>query len=113
MVLGMDDYAKEIGDLQRQVEDMVEAEAGAREVAELEMELAILRTLYGRARDLYSLGREDAGLRRGLTMRGYGEWTLDNVYAFIYETAVELPARGHGQFLGEINDTDFAGLLAG
>src|SRR5439155_888497 len=63
--------------------------------------------------DLYDRGQGEVDLRRGLTMRGYGEWTLDNVYAFVYETAVELPAGGHGQFLGEINDTDFARLLAG
>ena len=107
----MDDYGKEIADLQRQVEDMVEAEGDAREIAELEMQLDILRTLYGRARDLFLRGRDDVALRRGLAMRGYGEWTLDNVYAFVYETAVELPAAGHGQFLGEINDTDFAALL--
>jgi hypothetical protein len=109
----MDEYSKEIGDLQRQVDDMVEAEADAREIAELEMQLDVLRTLYGRAKDLYARGRDDNALRRGLTMRGYGDWTLDNVYAFVYETAVELPAGGHGQFLGEINDTDFARLLAG
>jgi hypothetical protein len=108
----MDDYAKEISDLQRQVDDLVDAEGDAREIAELEMELDILRTLYGRARDLYVRGRDDTDLRRALTMRGYGDWTLDNVYAFVYETAVELPARGHGHFLGEINDTDFARLLA-
>jgi hypothetical protein len=108
----MDEYAKEIGDLQRQIDDMVEAEADAREIAELEMQLDVLRTLYGRARDLYTRGRDDGTLRRGLTMRGYGDWTLDNVYAFVYETAVELPAGGPGQFIGEINDTDFARLLA-
>ena len=84
---------------------MVEAEAAAKEIAELAMQLDILRTLYSR-------GRADLALRRGLTMRGYGEWTLDNVYAFVYETAIELPSGGHGKFLGEINETDFAGLLA-
>ena len=68
---------------------------------------AILRTLYGRARDLYTLGREDAGLRRGLTMRGYGEWTLDNVYAFVFETSVDLPGQGHRSFVGEIREADF------
>ena len=91
---------------------MVEAEAAAKEIAELAMQLDILRTLYSRARDLFDRGRADLALRRGLTMRGYGEWTLDNVYAFVYETAIELPSGGHGKFLGEINETDFARLLA-
>jgi hypothetical protein len=107
----MDDYTKEISDLQREVEQMVEAEADAREIAELEMQLTILKALYGRARDLYRRGEGAASLRRGLAVRGYGDWTLDNVYAFVYETAVELPGERHGSFLGEINDTDFGALL--
>jgi hypothetical protein len=107
----MDEYSKEIGDLHLQIDQLVDAEADAREIAELEMQLDLLKALYGRARDLYSRGRSDTRLRRGLAVRGYGEWTLDNVYAFVYETAVELPAHGHGSFVGEINDTDFGALL--
>jgi hypothetical protein len=107
----MDEYAKEIGDLQHQVDALVEAEGDAREIAELEMQLSILRALYGRARDLFARGVEDVRLRRGLAMRGYGDWTLEHVYAFVYETAVELPGSGHGSFLGEINDTDFGAVL--
>ena|SRR5919204_13208 len=107
----MDEYTKEIGDLQFQVDEMIEAEGDAREIAELEMQLDILKALYGRARELYARGEQDSALRRGLAIRGYGDWTLDNVYAFVYETAVELPSHGHGSFLGEINDTDFGALL--
>jgi hypothetical protein len=107
----MDDYTKEISDLQHEVDQMVEAEGDAREIAELEMQVTILKALYGRASELYSRGEHDAQLRRGLAIKGYGDWTLDNVYAFVYETAVELPAQGHGSFLGEINDTDFGALL--
>jgi hypothetical protein len=107
----MDDYSKEIADLQLQIDDMVEAEGDPRAIAELEMQLDILKAIYGRARDLFVRGRSATGLRGALAIRGYGDWTLDNVYAFVYETAVELPAKGHGSFLGEISDTDFAGLL--
>ena len=90
---------------------MVEAEAAAKEIAELAMQLDILRTLYSRARDLFDRGRADLALRRGLTMRGYGEWTLDNVYAFVYERSVELDAAAHSAFVGGIKNADFALML--
>ena len=108
----MDDYVREINELQVQVDAMIEAEENPREIAELQMQLEILRALYGQATTLYEAGRLDLELRRGLALRGYGEWTLENVYAFVYETSVDLPAEGHRSFVGEIHDTDFAGLLA-
>jgi hypothetical protein len=107
----MDDYTKEITDLQQQVDQMVEDEADAREIAELEMQVSILKALYRRAGELFARGEHDVGLRRGLAVRGYGDWTLDNVYAFVYETAVDIPTEGHASFLGEINGTDFAAVL--
>ena len=109
----MDDYQKEIADLERQIEEMVEAEEDKQQIADLSMQLEILKALYARARELYDDGEHDAELRTALTMRGYGEWSLDNVYAFVYETAVELPDAGHHAFVGGIRDADFAGLLEG
>ena len=44
-------------------------------------------------------------------MRGYGDWTLDNVYAFVFESAVDLPAEEPKSFLNDITGTDFAELL--
>ena len=107
----MDDYAKEIADLEAQIEVMVEEEGDARTIAELEMQLDILKTIYARATDLYQAGLDDSELRAGLAMRGFGEWSLDNVYAFVYETAVDLPGKGHGEFLGGIRELDLVGML--
>ncbi len=107
----MDDYAKEIADLEAQIEAMVEAVGDARTIAELEMQLDILKTIYARASELYEAGLQDSEMRSGLAMRGFGEWSLDNVYAFVYETAVDLPVKGHGEFVGGIRETDFAGML--
>jgi hypothetical protein len=109
----MDEYAKEIADLQAQIDAMVEAEGDKKEIAELQMQLEILRVLYWQAIHLYDGGELDPELRERLALRGYGEWTLDNVYAFVYETSVDMPAAGHHSFLGEIRDTDFSRLLAG
>jgi hypothetical protein len=108
----VDDYVREINELQAQVDAMIEAEENPKEIAELQMQLEILRALYAQATTLDEAGRLDLELRRGLALKGYGEWTLDNVYAFVYETSVDLPAEGHRSFVGEIHDTDFRGLLA-
>ena len=108
----MDDYSKEIADLRREIARLVEAEADAQEIAELEMQARVLEALYGQAVELFDRGREDADLRRQLKLRGYGDWTLENVYAFVFESAVDLPEAEPRTFLHDITRTDFAGLLA-
>jgi len=107
----VDDYEKEIADLEVQIEQLVEAEGDAKTIAELSMQLEILRAIYARTLDLLERGKKDSDLRFGLRMQGYGDWTLDNVYAFVYERAVELEPQQHGAFVGGIKTTDFALLL--
>lgn len=107
----MDDYQKEITDLEGQIEEMVEAEEDREQIADLQMQCEILKAMYARARELFDQGRDDPELRQWLAMRGYGDWSLDNVYAFIFESAVELPERGHHAFVGGIRDADFARIL--
>ena len=108
----MDDYSKEIADLQAQLEQLEEeAEPDREQISDLRMQLEIVTLLYGRARELFAAGDADPELRTGLTMHGYGEWDFDNVYAFVYETAVDLPADGHHSFVGELKDADFVGML--
>jgi len=109
----VDEYAKEIGDLEAQIEAMVEDEADKKEISELQMQLEILRALYRKATNLLEVGKRNDELRESLILRGYGDWTLDNVYAFVYESSVDMPAEGHHSFVGEISDTDFERLLAG
>ena len=108
----MDEYAKEISGLAAQIDAMIEEEADKREIAELQMQLQILRVLDAQANRLFDLGEHNLELRQNLALRGYGEWTFDNVYAYVYDTSVDMPADGHHTFLGEIRDTDFARLLA-
>ena len=107
----MDDYQKEIADLEAQVEQQVEADGEAKTIAELTMQLEILKAIYSRALDLLGRGRKDDALRYGLKIQGYGDWTLDNVYAFVYARSVELEPRAHSAFVGGIKTTDFALLL--
>ncbi len=107
----MDDYQKEIADLEAQVEQLVEAEGDAKTIAELSMQLDILKAIYARAIDLLQRGKSDEGLRYGLRIQGYGDWTLDNVYAFVYERSVELEPKAHSAFVGGIRSADFALML--
>ena len=107
----MDDYQKEIADLETQVEQLVEAEGEAKTIAELTMQLEILKAIYARTLDLLARGRKDDALRYGLRIQGYGDWTLDNVYAFVYERAVELEPQAHRAFVGGIRNADFALML--
>ena len=107
----MDDYQKEIADLESQVEQLVEEEGDAKTIAELSMQLEILKAIYARAADLFQRGTTDEGLRYGLRIQGYGDWTLDNVYAFVYERSVELEPAAHSAFVVGIKSTDFALML--
>ena len=107
----MDDYQKEIADLEVQVDRLVEEEGEAKTIAELSMQLEILKAIYTRASDLFARGRQDEGLRYGLRIQGYGDWTLDNVYAFVYERSVELEPKAHTAFVGGIRTADFALML--
>ena len=113
MITRVDDYSKEIIDLRAQIDAMRMAEEGndPKEISELQMQLDILSAIHARAVRLHEQGRGDAAAARGLALRGYGDWTLDNVYAFVYETAVDVPSEGHHAFLEVIRSTDFAALL--
>jgi hypothetical protein len=107
----VDDYQKEIADLETQVEQLVDAEGDAKTIAELSMQLDILKAIYARSLDLLQRGQKDEGLRYGLRIQGYGDWDLDNVYAFVYERSVELEPQAHSAFVGGIKNADFALML--
>jgi len=107
----VDDYQKEIADLEAQVEQLVEQQGDAKTIAELSMQLEILKAIYARATDLLQRGQKDEDLRYGLRIQGYGDWTIDNVYAFVYERSVELEPKAHRAFVGGIKSADFALML--
>ena len=48
----MDDYQKEIADLETQVEQLVEQDGDAKTIAEFSMQLEILKAIYARVTDL-------------------------------------------------------------
>ena len=108
----MDDYQKEISDLERQIAALeAEDEPDKAVISDLQVQLDILQALYRQATHLLAAGLEDEDMRHALLTRGYGDWNLDNVYAFVYDQAVELPEEPHRSFAGEIKATDFRHLL--
>jgi len=109
----VDDYSKEIQDLEAQIEQLQEAEGDKQVIHDFQVQLDILQALYRQAVALLSSGLDDEDLRHRLMTRGYGAWNLDNVYAFVYDTAVDLPDEASRSFAGEIKSADFGSLLAG
>lgn len=107
----MDEYQAEIQELRTQLEQMVEAEEDPKLIADLELQAQLLEAIYAQATALLQRGEEEPELRERLRVRGYGEWDLDNVYAFVYETATELPADGGQPFAAEIRSADFGAEL--
>lgn len=106
----MDEYQLEIQQLTRQLAHLREAEADPGLIEEYAAELRNLTALYGASRETYEAGMRDRRLPQALVEIGFGPWTLENVYSFIYDVSMELPLDGHE--LAELVDgTDYAGSL--
>ena len=109
----MNEYEKEISDLEKQVEDLLQADGDPKEIAELSMQLDILKAIYGRSTELFEHGAGSDELQRGLAIGGYGDWNLDNVYAYVYEHSVEMEDDAHSSFVKHIRSADFEEALLG
>lgn len=107
----MDEYQGEIRELRTEIDQMVEAEEDPKLIADLELQAQLLEAIYDQARALLARGDDEAELRERLRVRGYGDWNLENVYAFVYETATDLPTDGGQPFATEIRGADFAAEL--
>jgi len=106
----VDDYQLEIQQLRRNLARLREAEAEPSLIDEYEAEVRNHVALYEAARATFVAGEEDRRVAQGLEELGFGDWTLTNVYSFVYETAMELPLDGQ-ELSTLIDDTDFAGSL--
>ena len=90
----MDEYQVEINDLRRRIAKLKFERASATIIEELEAQLRILRAIYDSATSLFAAGGRNAGLQAGLRRQEYGTWTFDDVYAYVYEQAVEIDPQG-------------------
>lgn len=107
----MDEYQLEIDALRRRLTELREAEADPPLIEEYEVELRNLTALYRAAAETFSAGGENPRLARALAMLGFGEWSLINVYSFVYDLSMELPVDIGRELASVVDETDYAGSL--
>ncbi|HEY6538889.1 MAG TPA: hypothetical protein VI138_07625 [Candidatus Dormibacteraeota bacterium] len=101
------EYEAEIAELQRKLVELQENEAAPPLLEEYAAEVQILKALLGAARALERSLQEDQQLSSALALRGFQPGQFRDVYAFVYETALEIDKAG-AQFAREIEATDFS-----
>ncbi|MBV9099411.1 MAG: hypothetical protein JOZ46_07565 [Candidatus Dormibacteraeota bacterium] len=106
-----DEYRLEIRGLQRQLAHLQETDGDPVLIDEYDAELRNLTALYRAALETLDAGRTDARLRDALEQLGFGDWTLKNVYGFVYDLAMELPNEPGRDLATMIDGTDFPGSL--
>ena len=103
-----DEYQLEIAQTRRHLAGLKAEEAPAPVIAEFEAQLRNLQSLYRAALD--TLAAPDPRLPRALRELGFGDWTLQNVYAFVYDAAMAEEEDGR-DLANVITHTDYAGSL--
>ncbi|HEY0410881.1 MAG TPA: hypothetical protein VGE42_11505 [Candidatus Dormibacteraeota bacterium] len=108
----MDEYQIEIRQLRRTLAKLKAEKAREELIEEYEVELRILVALYQAATETLERGDTEPDLPRALAELGFGDWTLTNVYSFIYEAAMDAEPDGR-DLANVITHTDYgASLLA-
>ena len=106
----MDEYQLEIQSAQQALARLRSQEAAADLIDEYEAELRNLKALYRAAAETFGAGRQDPRMRDALLQLGFGEWTLANVYGFVYDLSVDIEPDGR-ELAAIVDDLDFAGSL--
>lgn len=107
----MDEYQLEIQSIRTTLTKLRADEADPELIEEYEAELRILMALYEAATETFVAGRDRAPSHEVLDDLGFGAWTLENVYSFVYEAAMDMPESGH-DLAARVSQTDFTGALA-
>src|SRR2546430_15679321 len=97
----MDEYMLEINDLRRRIATLKFERASLTIIEELEAQLRILKAIYDSAGALFATGENDRRLQASFNEREFGDWSFDNVYAYVYDQAGCLQAQSPG-FAGPI-----------
>ena len=106
----MDEYQLEIQSIRHTLVKLRADEADPELIEEYEAEMRILVALYEAATITFAAGNEMPQLHGVLDDLGFGAWTLENVYSFIYEAAMDMPESGH-DLAAHVSQTDFVGAL--
>ncbi len=106
----MDEYQLEIQSIRSTLTKLRADEADPELIEEYEAELRILLALYAAATDVYQAGLDDLQLRAILEELDFGTWTMENVYSFVYEAALDMDESGH-DLAARVSQTDFVGAI--
>jgi hypothetical protein len=106
----VDEYQLEIASIRSTLTRLRADEADPELIEEYEAEMRILVALYAAATETLEAGLADSRLRTVLAELGFGAWTMENVYSFIYEAALDMDESGH-DLAARVGQTDFAGAL--
>ena len=106
----MDEYQLEIQSIRTTLTRLRADEADPELIEEYEAELRILMALYEAATETFASGRDLPRVVTVLDELGFGAWTLENVYSFVYEAAMDMPESGH-DLAAHVSQTDFTGAL--
>jgi hypothetical protein len=104
----VDEYQIEIRDIRRQLGLLRAAEAAPELIDEYEAELRNLLELYLAATVTYE--QQNPRLAEALDLLGFGDWTLTNVYSFVYECAMDAEEDGR-DLANIIGSIDYAASL--
>jgi signal transduction histidine kinase len=106
----VDEYQLEITQIQRTLARLKADKAEAALIEEYEAELRNLRALYQAAVDTLDSGQAEPRMRGALQDLGFGDWTLANVYSFVYEAAMAAEPDDR-DLANVITHTDYATSL--
>jgi L-fucose isomerase-like protein len=106
----VDEYEIEIRQLRRTLARLRAEKAREELIEEYEAELRILVALYQAATETLARGENDPDLPLALEAIGFGEWTLSNVYSFVYEAAMDAEPDGR-DLANVITHTDYPASL--
>jgi hypothetical protein len=107
----VDEYQLEIQSLRRALAKLRDEEADSALIEEYETEYRNLSSLYKAATDTFDADLSEPRLPDVLASLGFGDWTLSNVYSFVYDASMELPVDDGRELARRIDETDYAASL--
>ncbi len=106
----MDEYQLEIESIRSTLNRLRADEADPELIEEYEAEHRILTALYTAATETLEAGWKDRRLATVLAELEFGEWTMENVYSFVYDAALDMDESGH-DLAARVGQTDFVQAL--
>jgi len=107
----VDEYQLEIQSLRRTLARLRDEDADPALIEEYETEYRNLNSLYRAASETFAADEQEPRLAGILASLGFGDWTLPNVYSFVYDASMELPVDDGRELARRIDETDYAASL--